>query len=269
MVWEDWSRGISRQVRTDPSELPRGRVLGPQSGVLLVLYRYLYNERVQHPYITRQASSDLDLELLWGEENMPDLLFHMLLPALLAIVAGVDRKKAIILMPFAVLPDLDALFMAHHLIFHSLIATSLIAFPGLLYCRWARPKYFTAGVIATLYFYSHLLLDLFSGTYVALFWPLSNIGYTVFINLTVTHQSLWPKIDLGAIVSQHLVFNNGRLVDASMVNAGSVVLAFLFVPAVIYGNGRRKQRQQTNTSELTKDREPGTRHQDMYENMYS
>ena len=34
-----------------------------------------------------------------------DLVFHMSLPMLLAILAGVDRRKAILLMPFAVLPD--------------------------------------------------------------------------------------------------------------------------------------------------------------------
>jgi membrane-bound metal-dependent hydrolase YbcI (DUF457 family) len=163
-----------------------------------------------------------------------DLLFHMLLPAMLAMIAGIDRRRAIAIMPFAILPDLDALLFAHHLIFHSLILISLAAFAGLLCCRLVTPSHLGAGVLASLYVYSHIVLDLLTDGDVGLFWPLSNIGYSMSISLTVTHQSLWPRFGLVMALGQHLLPNSSAIVDASAISGGGVALLLLLLLTMTY-----------------------------------
>ncbi len=171
-----------------------------------------------------------------------DLLFHMLLPAMLAMIAGIDKRKALAIMPFAILPDLDALLFAHHLIFHSLIVISLAAFAGLLCCRLVTPGHFGTGVLASLYVYSHIVLDLFSNGDVGLFWPLNNIGYSMSINLTVTHQSLWPTFGLEMVLGQHLLPNSSAIVDATAIGGGGVALLLLLLLTMTWGWSSLEQR---------------------------
>ena len=171
-----------------------------------------------------------------------DLLFHMLLPAMLAMIAGVDKRRAFAVMPFAILPDLDAFLSAHHLISHSLIVISLVFFAGLLCCHLVTPSHFGTGVLATLYAYSHLALDLFSNGDVGLFWPLSNIGYSMSISLTVTHQNLWPNFDLGMVLGQHLLPNSNAIVGVPMISGGGVGLSLLLFLVMTCGRRSLKQR---------------------------
>ena len=49
-----------------------------------------------------------------------DLLFHILIPLMLVLIAGVDRKKALMLAPIAIIPDLDILFSAHRVYLHTI-----------------------------------------------------------------------------------------------------------------------------------------------------
>lgn len=119
-----------------------------------------------------------------------DLLFHMLIPTMLALIAGLDRKKALMLAPIAIIPDLDMLLNAHRVYLHTILIPLAISIP-LLYYRKKGNQHGQILLPASLYYLSHLLLDFFNGP-VALFWPLTNIGYGLKTGITVNQKSLIP-----------------------------------------------------------------------------
>ena len=42
-----------------------------------------------------------------------DLLFLMVVPVMLGLTAGLDRRRALMLAPMAIIPDLDLLLVPH------------------------------------------------------------------------------------------------------------------------------------------------------------
>lgn len=63
-----------------------------------------------------------------------DILFHWLLPLIIMIafsnIANIDKRTILLLSPFALFPEIDALFGMHRLILHNLF---IVLIPLLLY----------------------------------------------------------------------------------------------------------------------------------------
>ena len=60
-----------------------------------------------------------------------DLLFHWLIPAVILLAfSNIDKRTILLLSVFAVLPDVDALFGMHRMVFHSIF---IVIIPLALY----------------------------------------------------------------------------------------------------------------------------------------
>lgn len=166
-----------------------------------------------------------------------DLLFHMLIPLMLLLVAGVDRKKALMLAPIAIIPDLDVLFSAHRVYLHTIFIPIAILLIPFLY-NLTQKKHPSISIsrgkpfLATLYYSSHLILDFFGGP-VALFWPLTNLGYGLNIGVTVNQQSVIPTIQLHmSLVIEQIVVPN-VVTNAAAATTGSIAVAALFFAVIL------------------------------------
>jgi len=161
-----------------------------------------------------------------------DLLFHMLIPTMLALIAELDRKKAFMLAPIAIIPDLDIFFSAHRVYLHTILIPLAISIPLLYYLKKGNQR--SQILLPTsLYYLSHLLLDFFSGP-VAVFWPLTYMGYGLKTSVIVNQQSLipttQPHIEVVAkqIQIPNVVTNVAAATSESIITA-VLLLAIMFM----------------------------------------
>jgi len=155
----------------------------------------------------------------------------MLIPVMLAWIAGVDRRKALMLAPIAIIPDLDILLTAHRVYLHTLFIPMAIAAVSYLYKLKRR---FHHGLIflASLFYLSHLLLDFFPGP-VAILWPFTNVGYGLNVSLTVSQKSAVPTVQLRLAVTTEQIQIPNIVTNAEAVTPQSVVTAILLLAAII------------------------------------
>src|SRR3989339_361554 len=90
-------------------------------------------------YIVRAASS--------SQDDAMDPLMHLVLPLLFLLALRVDTRRAVLLAPLAVLPDLDALFGLHRALGHSFIPIVLVPMAVLVYSKLKRPEWVAAALI--------------------------------------------------------------------------------------------------------------------------
>jgi hypothetical protein len=125
---------------------------------------------------------------------MPDPITHLIVATSLLWLFW-DKKYrnyVLLLSPLAVLPDVDHFLPPfHRLLLHNIfiiVPTISLA----VYARfWAKNDVlFNVSLIATFFLLSHLLLDLFTGAGVPLFYPLTaaTIGFTY--ELVIAHGSV-------------------------------------------------------------------------------
>jgi len=180
--------------------------------------------------------------------SLVDLLFHMLIPLMLLLVAGVDRRKALMLAPVAIIPDLDVLFVAHRVYLHTIfIPTAAVIICLFLYELKRRgPLNFSPPTqemfLATTYYCSHLLLDLFAGL-IAIFWPITNLGYGLNAGIIVNQQSIVPTIQpyLAVRVKQIPVPNPVTNVAAATPQSIITAILFLVIMLMTWYKGRHKK----------------------------
>lgn len=100
---------------------------------------------------------------------------HLVLPTLIALVAGVRTDIALALAPLSLLFDLD-IFLGPHRRLHSLVVLMAVSVPTAILIAAVLPQAKPLYLIGLFYVSSHLLLDVFIGE-MALFYPLSPKGY--------------------------------------------------------------------------------------------
>ncbi len=122
-----------------------------------------------------------------------DLLMHLLFPLLFLLALRVDTRRAVLLAPLAVLPDLDALFGLHRALGHSFIPILVLPMALLAYSKYMRPEWMPAAVLTQFYLASHVVLDLGG---VAFLWPL--VGDQFYLELGVT-LSADDGFDIGLV----------------------------------------------------------------------
>lgn len=160
-----------------------------------------------------------------------DTLFHLLFPAIVFIIAGVDRKKALMLAPVALIPDLDIFFSAHRLYLHSILPLLAIVAP-LFLLSWKKRKYLPATALTAGYLFSHLVLDFFAG-YLAFFWPITNMGYGLMISFTASQHSIVPTIQFAVHLRRELIPFPNIITDAALISPASTMLLFMLLVLLI------------------------------------
>jgi membrane-bound metal-dependent hydrolase YbcI (DUF457 family) len=98
---------------------------------------------------------------------MPNWAIHLIVPllALLIVSRKEDWKYILLLLPVAVIPDMDSIVTQHRMILHNIFIPVILLLLG-----WRLQKYRTVFVISAVYFASHVFLDMFGGG-VVLFYP--------------------------------------------------------------------------------------------------
>jgi len=161
-----------------------------------------------------------------------DLLFHMLIPFMLAIIAGVDPKKALLLTPIAIIPDLDLLLTGHRVYLHSIFIPLTIILISLLLKLKQKNPHHNLLVLASLYYLSHLLLDL-SGP-VAILWPLTTVGYGIAIGITVSQTSIFPTIQPYLSLNVEEIPLPNVVTEGAIATPQSITIALLFFVVLVF-----------------------------------
>jgi len=117
-----------------------------------------------------------------------DPVLHLLLPLLLIVAVGIDKRKALLLAPFAILPDFDVLFGLHREALHSFLFILVFPIALIAYSRLKRPEWLLGAFLALFYLVSHVVLD-HSG--VAFLWPFVKEGFYLDIDVTLTVRPEW------------------------------------------------------------------------------
>jgi len=154
---------------------------------------------------------------------MPNWAIHLLVPLLALLVVGrkEDYKYILLLLPFAVFPDIDTLAFEHRALLHNLFIPLVLVLIGMLLKKMRIIFFITAFYVA-----SHVILDLFGGG-VVLFYPFYNEMAFIDANLklSATNELLWT-FDYG-----FTNYGNGWKVAqgyiSDSVGTGSLALVFL------------------------------------------
>lgn len=98
---------------------------------------------------------------------MPNWAIHLIVPllALLIVSRREDWKYILLLLPLAVVPDLDTFLTQHRALLHNMFIPVMFLILG-----WKLHEYRTVFIITAVYFASHVVLDMFGGG-VVLFYP--------------------------------------------------------------------------------------------------
>lgn len=115
-----------------------------------------------------------------------DLVFHLLLPIMLLLLAGIrlSRKEYFALAFFSILPDFDRLVFLSRQGFHSLFFIAIVLLALFLLSRKKRfgNKLF---FLAAFGIFSHLLFD-FSGP-ISYLYPFDTSFYQITLNIKIIH----------------------------------------------------------------------------------
>ena len=98
---------------------------------------------------------------------MPNWAIHLIVPllALLIVSRKEDWKYVLLLLPLAVVPDIDTFAAQHRAILHNIFIPVIF-----LLFAWRLREYRNVFIISAVYFASHVILDMFGGG-VVLFYP--------------------------------------------------------------------------------------------------
>ena len=154
---------------------------------------------------------------------MPDWPIHLIVPllALLIVSKKEDREYILLLLPLAVVPDLDAFAAQHRALLHNIFLPMLLLFAGLIIKE--KRKIF---VIACIYLTSHVVLDMFGGG-VVLFYPIYDRMAFVDASLAMskTNELLWT-FDIG-FKEYSKEWMNAQGYISKSTGTGAMLLVFL------------------------------------------
>jgi len=136
-----------------------------------------------------------------------DLLFHVLLPALVLLALRVRARYAIGLAPLAVLPDLDGLSEAGHRIYgHNVFIVLFVVLAAYFLARlWVDGKEARhVGLVAGFFVVSHLVLDLADPS--GWLYPLTDRGFHVTMGIVgdfrATPHLYYPILQAGSVAPE-------------------------------------------------------------------
>jgi len=160
-------------------------------------------------------------------------LIHFVVPFTAMMLVGVKTKKALPISLLVLLPDLDALFLVHRSLSHSLIVVLVVAMSLLLLTYKLRLGVYGYVGLGLLAVASHLVLDLFSG-YTPLLWPLYDHSLWVQAGL-VAHIGSSPSLTLSLkLLVKPIAFHPFPSLDAPLFTGEGLILsAILLMPVLL------------------------------------
>jgi len=160
-------------------------------------------------------------------------LIHFVVPFIALTLVSVKTKKALSISLLALLPDLDALFLVHRSLSHSLIIVLVVAMSMLLLTYKLRLRVYGYVGFGLLAVASHLVLDLFSG-YTPLLWPL--YGYSLWVQAgLVAHIGSSPSLTSSLkLLKESITFHPFLSLDAPLFTGEGLILsAVLLLPVLL------------------------------------
>ncbi len=150
---------------------------------------------------------------------MMDTFAHITIPLLILLALRVDTRKALIMLPLAVVLDLDLFFNYHRLLFHNLFVAVIIPLLIAYYIRQHKPEYYDYALIGIFYLASHLILDFSEG--IALFYPLSTDFYQITVSVYVDFWGTIPYPSLDA--AWNVISAESTVAIGERIGAGEAV----------------------------------------------
>jgi len=186
------------------------------------------------PTWRKQAEPFEKLWKLKGLDKMEPLV-HFVLPFASLMLIGVEAKRAFPISLVALLPDLDALFLVHRSISHSILVVLIVIAPFLLLTHKFKPKLQSYAFLALMAVASHLVLDLFAG-YTPILWPLYDYSAWVQIEL-VTHIGSSPSfVPSARLFTKPTTFQKFQSFDAPLFTGeGFILSVVLLMPVLLKG----------------------------------
>ncbi len=175
--------------------------------------------------------------------NVMDTFAHITIPLLILLALRINTRKALLMLPLAVIPDLDLFFRQHRLLFHNVFFIIVIPLIVVIYMHKYKPKYYDYAWIGLFYLASHLILDLSEG--IALFYPLTTDFYQITANLYVNFWGPipfpWLESSFDVIAAESTVAIGEQLGPSeavqrypSMSDTSSGLLITLLLAAMMY-----------------------------------
>ncbi len=173
-----------------------------------------------------------------------DTFAQIMIPFLIVLAARVDTRKALLMLPFTLVLDLDIFFPGlHRSLFHNVFVAFIIPLIIVILVYKYKPKHFQYAWIAFFFIIASLILDL--GTSVALFYPFVRDFYYFRVSLYL--QSLGPlfvpdlHIEMGVwaaettqIVSENMGASDTATSYPSVSETSSGLFFTLGVAALMY-----------------------------------
>jgi len=173
-------------------------------------------------------------------------------PFIALTLVGVEFRKALPISLLAVLPDLDALFLVHRSLSHSIVVVLTVAVPFLLLTYKFKPSLYSYGFLGLVSVASHLVLDLFAG-YTPILWPL--YGYSVWIQAgLVAHIGSSPSLALSAkLLTEPITFQQFQSLDAPLFTGEGVILSAVLLMPVFFKAFKTWRQRARYSGELVSD----------------
>jgi hypothetical protein len=163
---------------------------------------------------------------------MANWVIHLIVPllALLIVSRREDMKYILLLLPLALVPDLDTLVTLHRALLHNIFIPIILVLSAIIF--FERRKML---IIASVYFASHVMLDLFEGGVVLLYPVYNRLAFVdASLSLTPTNAVNWI-FDYGFTdYSKDWMNAHGYIFDS--VGAGALVFILLAGICVLYRN---------------------------------
>ena len=160
-------------------------------------------------------------------------LIHFVVPFTALMLVGIEARRALPISLLAVLPDLDALFLVHRSLSHSLIVVLSVMVPLLSLTYKFKPRLQGYAFLALLAVGSHLILDLFAG-YTPLLWPLYG-------NFLWIHAELMVHVDGSAsaspgvkLLTKPITFQQFQSLDAPLFTGEGLILSAVLLMPVFF-----------------------------------
>lgn len=172
-----------------------------------------------------------------------DIFTQVTIPLLILLAMRVKTRKALLMLPFTMVIDLDVFFRAHRMLFHNLFVALIIPLIITIYIKKYKPKYLDYAWIAFFYVFASLIFDLSDG--VALLYPLLTDFYYLQISMYIQFIGPIPlpdfNLNYGVWMAEQTVSIGEHLGAAetasrypSMSDTSTGLLFTLIVAAVMY-----------------------------------
>jgi len=159
-------------------------------------------------------------------------LFHFVVPLTALLLFGLKFKEALPISLLALLPDLDALFLVHRSLSHSIVIMLTMIAPFLMLTYKFKPELKNYSFLAFMAVASHSVLDAFSG-YTPILWPLYSHSVWIQVGLGA-HIGSSPSLTSSAqLLTKPITFEQFQSLDAPLFTGEGLILSIVLLSPIL------------------------------------